>query len=87
MNNENRNMNNEIRVNTGPGAVEKISVVLTVFFILFKLLNIIDWDWVFVIMPLWAGIILDVLFAMLLKLLFVVVYYINNKKKNKENRQ
>ena len=36
--------------------------VLSLIFIVLKLLNLITWSWIWVLSPIWIGLIIDVLF-------------------------
>lgn len=48
---------NEIKVNNGPTA----STLLQITFIVLKLCGVIDWPWVWVLAPLWIGIIIAII--------------------------
>lgn len=43
--------------------------LLTVAFIVLKLMHVIDWGWVWVISPMWISLILGVIFALILNIL------------------
>ena len=53
--------------------------VLTIVFVVLKLVGVIDWSWLWVLSPLWinAGIVI---------ILAVIVIIIDNKSKNKHSR-
>jgi len=43
--------------------------LLTVAFIVLKLMGVIDWGWAWVISPMWISLILGVIFALILNIL------------------
>ena len=43
--------------------------LLTVAFIVLRLMHVIDWGWVWVISPMWISLILGVIFALILNIL------------------
>lgn len=43
--------------------------LLTVAFIVLKLMHVIDWGWIWVISPMWISLILGVIFALILNIL------------------
>ena len=68
---------------SGPGGLEITATVLTIIFIIFKLCNIISWDWAFVFIPIWGLYMLQVIFFAALRLFIMIyMYYID-----KNNRQ
>lgn len=55
------------------------SGVLTVVFIVLRLVGIIDWSWLWILSPLWIDIGITII-------LVVVINLIDNRSKNKWNR-
>lgn len=66
---------NDSKRNSGLG----LCGVLTIVFVVLKLVGVIDWSWLWVLSPLWinAGIII---------ILTVIVIIIDSKSKNKHSR-
>ena len=74
-------MNNiqfQYQLKTRPYAIEIISVILSIIFIFFKLFHVIDWEWVFVLIPIWAGYMLDVIWGIIIKIFIVLCNYLYN---------
>lgn len=46
--------------------------VLTLIFIVLKLVHVIDWPWIWVLSPIWIGILFIVLVAIILKLIELI---------------
>lgn len=55
-----------------------LASVLTIVFVVLKLVGVIDWKWIWVLCPLWIGLILTVL------LIIGVAIYIRSGKKTAE---
>lgn len=53
--------------------------VLTIVFVVLKLVGVIDWSWLWVLSPLWINIALIII-------LIIIVVLINNRSNNKQNR-
>ena len=53
--------------------------VLTIIFVVLKLVNVIHWSWLWVLSPLWINIALIII-------LIIIVSLINNRSENKQNR-
>lgn len=62
--------------NNASGGVGICSVLLIVFVVL-KLLKVITWSWVWVLSPLWIGILLWFVY---LGIVMIVLYFINRGK-------
>ena len=67
-------MNNS-KGNSGLG----LCSVLTIVFVVLKLVGVIDWSWLWVLSPLWINIVLTIIFI-------IIIALINNKRKDKKNR-
>lgn len=67
-------MNNS-KGNSGLG----LCSVLTIVFVVLKLVGVIDWSWLWVLSPLWIDIVLTIIFI-------IIIALINNKRKDKKNR-
>ena len=64
--------------NKGMGCIALITIQLTIVFIVLKLVNVIDWSWIWVLAPIWiyAGLFLLVMAA----LGILTVMLVNDKK-------
>ena len=64
--------------NNGMGCIALITIQLTIVFIVLKLVNVIDWSWIWVLAPVWiyAGLFLLVMAA----LGILTVMLVNDKK-------
>lgn len=64
--------------NKGMGCIALITIQLTIVFIVLKLVNVIDWSWIWVLAPVWiyAGLFLLVMAA----LGILTVMLVNDKK-------
>ena len=67
--------NNNTTVNGGIG----FCGVLTIVFIVLKLMNIISWPWVWVLAPLWISILVSLIIV--IGMLFFIVW-VEKKKRN-----
>ena len=47
--------------------------LLTIAFIVLKLTNYIDWDWVWVLSPIWISLLLAILTVLVLVIIFVIL--------------
>ena len=56
-----------------------ISGVLTIVFIVLKLVGVIDWSWLWVLSPLWINVGIVIILA-------IIIVIINNKSKNKRKK-
>lgn len=64
--------------NKGMGCIALITIQLTIVFIVLKLVNVIDWSWIWVLAPIWiyAGLFILVMAA----LGILTVMLVNDKK-------
>jgi hypothetical protein len=52
----------------------KLAIILTIIFMILKLMNYITWSWIWVISPIWITIIIAII-------LLLIVYYINTRRR------
>ena len=71
-------MNMSNKNNTSSGGLS-LGSVLTIIFVVLKLVGVIDWSWLWVLAPLWISFILTVIL-----IIFLVVYYVYEEKKMKK---
>ena len=60
----------------GDGGIGFISVIAIVFIVL-KLIGVIEWSWMWVLSPLWIGLIL----ALIIPVIILVAIFINSLRK------
>ena len=56
-----------------------LSTVLTLIFVVLKLIGVIDWSWVWVLAPFWIGAILSLVFGLVALLMTVIAAILLNK--------
>lgn len=56
-----------------------LSTVLTLIFIVLKLIGVIDWSWVWVLAPFWIGAIISLVFGLVALLMTVIAAILLNK--------
>lgn len=52
----------------------KLAIILTIIFMILKLMNYITWSWIWVISPIWITIIIAII-------LVLIIYYTNIKRR------
>ena len=56
-----------------------LSTVLTLIFVVLKLIGVIDWSWVWVLAPFWIGAIISLVFGLVALLMTVIAAILLNK--------
>ena len=56
-----------------------LSTVLTLIFVVLKLIGVIDWSWVWVLAPFWIGAIISLVFGLVALLMIVIAAILLNK--------
>lgn len=56
-----------------------LSTVLTIIFVVLKLIGVIDWSWVWVLAPFWIGAIISLVFGLVALLMTVIAAILLNK--------
>lgn len=47
--------------------------VLTIVFVVLKLVGVINWPWIWVLSPIWIGIGIALIFALILFIIFIII--------------
>lgn len=63
-----------------------LSTVLTIIFVILKLCGVLTWSWWFVFAPLWGGVAIFIVVAVLIWLFGCIAVTIEEKRENKKNR-
>ncbi len=56
-----------------------LGTVLTIIFVVLKLVGVIDWSWVWVLAPFWIGAIISLVFGLVALLIVAIAAIIVNK--------
>ena len=56
-----------------------LSTVLTLIFVVLKLIGVIDWSWVWVLAPFWIGAIISLVFGLVALLMTIIAAILLNK--------
>lgn len=59
-----------VNASVSPGGLGLVSV-LTILFVVLKLVGVISWSWIWVLSPLWIGVGLSIIFM----LIFFVIFF------------
>ena len=78
---------------SGGGGLGLLSTVLTIVFVVLKLVGVINWSWIWVLAPLWISFLLFVLLIIVCIICLVIIdkcedrkYGIRRKKRDKNDK-
>lgn len=63
-----------------------LTTILTIIFVILKLCGVLTWSWWWVLSPLWLGIAIFILIAVLVWLFGCIAIIIEERKENKNKR-
>lgn len=63
-----------------------LTTILTIIFVILKLCGVLSWSWWWVLSPLWGGVAIFIIVAVLISLFSCIVATIEERRENKKNR-
>lgn len=71
---------NEPKVTVSAISLDSLGIILFIVFLILKLVGVINWSWLYVTMPLWIPVALDIVIIVITFIICVIIDYAEERK-------